>query len=100
MEIILRQLEKLETIIEKQNILSKEILTLEEASEYLLLSKSCIYKMTSNKEVPYYIPGGKKIYFRRSELDRWILESRITPANEISLIIDKRLSKNSNQLKS
>lgn len=82
MEIILKKLEKLEVLIERQYILSKEILTLEEAAEYLQLSKSCLYKMTSSKEVPYYVPGGKKIYFRRIELENWILNSKVNSVNE------------------
>jgi excisionase family DNA binding protein len=100
MDKILTKIEDLKIILAKQIILSKEILTLDEAALYLLLSKSCIYKMTSNKEIPYYVPGGKKIYFRRSELDKWIIESRITPMNEINLFSEKKSGKNSNNLKS
>ena len=99
MEIIITQLKKLETLIERQNILNKEVLTLEEAAQYLLLSKSCIYKMTSNKEVPYYIPGGKKIYYRRTELDKWIFNSRVTPVDEICLGIESYLGGTSKSLK-
>jgi excisionase family DNA binding protein len=83
MEIILKKLEKLEVLIERHYILSKEILSLEEAAEYLKLSKSCLYKMTSAKEIPYYVPGGKKIYFRRIELDNWILNSKVNSVNEL-----------------
>lgn len=100
MDKILTKIEDLEILLTKQIILRKEILTLDELALYLLLSKSCIYKMTSNKEIPYYIPGGKKIYFKRSEIDNWIIESRVTPINEISLILDKRLSKITNKLES
>jgi excisionase family DNA binding protein len=82
MEIILKKLAKLEVLIERQYILSKEILSLEEAAEYLKLSKSCLYKMTSAKEISYYVPGGKKIYFRRIELDNWILNSKVNSVNE------------------
>ncbi len=79
------KIENLELLIKKQGVLGKEILTLEAAAEYLQLSKSCVYKMTSNKELPYYVPGGKKIYFRRTELDKWIFGSRVTPVDEIKL---------------
>lgn len=93
MEIILKKLEKLEDFIKSQNILSKEILTLEEAAEYLHLSKSCVYKATSNKEIPYYVPGGKKLYFKRTELDKWVFNSRVTPTVEMDLEIGSYLSK-------
>jgi excisionase family DNA binding protein len=99
MEEFQKKIDGLEILLKRQNILNKEILTLEEAAEYLVLSKSCIYKMTSNKEVPHYIPGGKKIYFKKTELDRWILESRVTPVNEISMEMKSYLCGTSKSLK-
>lgn len=83
MEIIIQKLNELELIIKRQPNLSKEVLTLEEAAEYLQLSKSCLYKMTSNKEISHYVPGGKKIYFRRSELDDWVFNSKVSSVNEL-----------------
>ena len=94
-----RKIDGLEILLKRQNILNKEILTLEEAAQYLVLSKSCIYKMTSNKEIPHYIPGGKKIYFKKTELDRWILEGRVTPVNEISMKMKSYLCGTSKSLK-
>jgi len=93
MEIILKKLEKLEVLIERQYILSKEILSLEEAAQYLQLSKSCLYKMTSRKEVNYYVPGGKRIYFRRSELETWILNSRVNSVNDLETNMEVYLSR-------
>jgi excisionase family DNA binding protein len=98
MEEFQKKIDGLEILLKRQNILNKEILTLEEAAQYLVLSKSCIYKMTSNKEIPHYIPRGKKIYFRRIELDRWILESRVTPVNEIGMEIKSYLCGTSKSL--
>ena len=98
MENILTKIENLEVLIKRQNILSKEVLTLEETAEYLQLSKSCIYKMTSNKEIPFYTPGGKKIYFRRTELEQWILNSRVAPSVEISIEIESYLGRTSKSL--
>lgn len=59
-----------------------EILSLSEASEFLKLSKSCVYKLTSAKKIPHFVPGGKRIYFKKSDLENWILNSRITPISE------------------
>jgi excisionase family DNA binding protein len=93
MEIILKKLEKLEVLIERQYILSKEILSLEEAAEYLQLSKSCLYKMTSSKEIPYYVPGGKKIYFKRNELDNWVFKSKVNSVNEFDIEAESYLGR-------
>ena len=48
------------------------ILTTEAACKYLNMKKSMLYKKTSAKEIPYYKPEGKKMYFVREELDRWM----------------------------
>jgi len=47
--------------------------TIIEASEYLNLSKSYLYKLTSKREIAYYKPNGKKIYFTKADLDGWLL---------------------------
>ena len=90
-----------ELIIETQKLeyLQKEILTFKEAAKFLSLSESALYKLTSKKEIPHYIPGGKKIYFKKTELDRWILESRVTPVNEISMEMKSYLCGTSKSLK-
>ncbi len=61
----------------------KEFITVDELADYLGLSKSAVYKITSKKEIPFYNPGGKKIYFKRIEVDAWIETSRVAPDSEI-----------------
>ena len=41
----------------------KEVLTTAEASAYLGISESYIYKLTSLKQIPHYKPNGKLVYF-------------------------------------
>lgn len=93
MELFQKQLDRIEVLIEKQNILKKEILSLEEAAEYLQLSKSCLYKITSSKEIQHYVPGGKKIYFRREELDSWVLNSKVRSINEFDVETESYLGR-------
>ena len=68
---------------EKQREKGEEILSLNEAAKYLSASKSFVYKMTSQKLIPHYIPGGKKIYFKKSDLEDWLLKNRIPPSSEL-----------------
>jgi excisionase family DNA binding protein len=93
MELFQQQLDRIEALLKKQNALAKEVLTLEEAAEYLQLSKSCLYKMTSNKEISHYVPGGKKIYFRRTELDNWVFNNKVTPISEFDNDIEDYLGR-------
>ncbi|MFN4149381.1 MAG: helix-turn-helix domain-containing protein [Candidatus Sericytochromatia bacterium] len=91
--------ENSETLLKKQNVLEKEFLTLEEAADYLSLSKSAMYKMTSKKEIPFYNPGGKKIYFKREELNNWIISSKVYSSLEVELDVTSYLSRNNKNLK-
>lgn len=55
--------------LESKLYMLREMLTVEEAANYLGVSKSQIYLMTSNKEITYYKPSGKVIYIDKRELD-------------------------------
>lgn len=82
-EIILQKLNNIETMLQEQNILKKDVLNLNEACSYLDMSASHLYKMTSQKLIPHFCPQGKKLYFRRLELDEWLLRNRQTSTDEI-----------------
>lgn len=68
------------------NIIStqKEVLTSNEAARYLGISKSYLYKLTMNREIPHYKPMGKMCYFNRVELESWLQSNRVATADEIS----------------
>lgn len=55
----------------------KEVLTTAEASAYLGISESYIYKLTSLKQIPHYKPNGKLVYFNRKELCEWAMRNQI-----------------------
>ena len=52
-----------------------EILDVNKACQFLGVSKSTIYKKTSDREIPHS-KVGKRLYFKRSELIEWISEGR------------------------
>ena len=58
------------------DIYTKKILTLEEATQFLGYSKSTIYKLTSSGILPFSKPNGKKIYFERDLLEKWMLSNK------------------------
>ena len=68
-------IEKLEKLLENQRIQQKEILSFKEAQEYLNVSKSFLYKLTSKGDITYFKPNGKLIYFKKSDLDEWMLQN-------------------------
>ena len=93
MELVQKELQQIKQFIKEQSILRKEILTLEEITWYLGLSKSSVYKLTSKREIPFYSPGGKKLYFKKSEIDNWVYESKITPISEVGNEVENYLSR-------
>lgn len=62
---------------------TREIMTAPEAAQYLNMRLSHLYRLTMNKEIPYYKPRGKVMYFRRAELDNWVFSNRIPTNGEI-----------------
>lgn len=81
--LILEKLEKLEQRIGEQNLLMKEVLNFNDACNYLDISASHLYKLTSQKSIPHFCPQGKKLYFNRTELDEWLQRNRQSSTDEI-----------------
>lgn len=69
--------------IEAAALSQKNVLTFDEASRYIGVSKSDLYKRTSNREIPHFKPRGKMIYFDRVELENWL---RTNPVKTLELI--------------
>ena len=82
-ENILNKLTSIERRLMEQNLLQIEIFTFAETCLYLDLSSSHLYKLTSSNTIPCYCPQGKKLYFRRSELDLWLTRSRSASTAEV-----------------
>lgn len=73
---------KLEELEELTLLSAKEMLTIDEASKYLGMSKDYLYIMTCKKQIPYYKPNGKRLYFKKTELNEWLQRNRVTPVEE------------------
>jgi excisionase family DNA binding protein len=78
-----KRFDSLEKLIKEQSIHQKEVLNFNEACQYLELSQSHLYKLTSAANIPFYKPNGKKLYFKREELENWLLRNRSTSSDEI-----------------
>ena len=69
--------------LEKQVFCTKNVLSFEEASRFLNLSKSYLYKLTSGNLIPHYKPQGKMLYFEREELEAWLRRNPIKTRAQI-----------------
>ncbi len=61
---------------------SEEILNLDEAADLLDLSKNTIYQKTSKNRIPFF-KRGRKLYFKRSELLKWIEAGKQKTVEEV-----------------
>jgi excisionase family DNA binding protein len=102
-EIILERLNSIETLIReitgKEKVvvsapMTNEIFDAEKASDYLSLKKSTLYKLTAQREIPHY-KNGKKLYFKRVELDEWITTNRVATKEEINKMATEYLLRSS-----
>jgi excisionase family DNA binding protein len=78
-----QSLEKRMSEIEEQLFIHKNVLSFEEASKFLNLSKSYLYKLTSGGLIPHYKPQGKMLYFEKAELEEWLRQNPVRTKQEI-----------------
>lgn len=62
---------------------TKEVLTLEEASAFLGIAKSTLYKMTHTNVIPYFKPAGKLIFFEKKALLDWVRGAKALSEEEL-----------------
>lgn len=69
--------------IERLLVSRKKVLTFEEACDYTGISRSYLYKLTSQAKIPFSKPNGKVIFFDKDKLDTWLLQNSSKSVAEI-----------------
>jgi len=80
--LILERLDRLERLL----MANKEVLTFEETCDYMGISRSYLYKLTSAGRIPHSKPNGKLIFFERKKIVDWLLQNERRPIPEIETI--------------
>ena len=93
-EEIIQKLNSIETMLLEQTLLKKEVLNFNEACQYLAVSQSHLYKLTSSKQIPHFCPQGKKLYFNRGELDDWLQRNKNVTTDSIEKAATDYIIKN------
>jgi excisionase family DNA binding protein len=55
----------------------KNILSFKESIEFMDVSKSFLYKLTSEGRINFFKPNNGKIYFRKEDLENWMMQNEI-----------------------
>ena len=61
----------------------KNILTVEDLMDYTGFSQKQIYKLTSTRRIPHYKPSGRKLFFKKDEIDEWITLGKVKTLKEL-----------------
>ena len=75
-------MQKLESIEKMALLGAKNVLDIDDACLLTGMSKGHLYKLTSNRGIPHY-KNGRKLYFKREELEKWMLDERVKTNEEI-----------------
>jgi DNA binding domain, excisionase family len=57
--------------------IEKEILSFKESIEFMDVSKSFLYKLTSEGRISFFKPNNGKIYFKKEDLENWMMQNEV-----------------------
>ena len=89
-----KTLEKRVEELEQMLFLTKNVFSFDEASKFLNLSKSYLYKLTSGNLIPHYKPQGKMLFFERADLEAWLRQNPIKTQAQIEQAAQKYILSN------
>lgn len=97
---ILKKVERLESLISELQLQSKpeaqnHWLSIDELCEYLPgnPAKATIYDKVSKRTIPFHKEaGGKRLAFRKSEIDTWLMSQRRKTITELKEEVSKSIS--------
>lgn len=64
--------------------MNEDFITFDAACEYLGITSGQMYQYTHRKILPFYKPFGKKLYFKKSELNAVIGSGRVATNAEVA----------------
>lgn len=82
LDVRLGKIEKMQSQIGEMLSAQKPILNLDELSAFSGLSKSHLYKLTSNNKIPYY-KQSKHCFFDREEIVAWLKEHPVKTDSDL-----------------
>lgn len=72
----------------------KQILSFRESVEFMDVSKSFLYKMTSEGRINFFKPNNGKIYFRREDLENWMMQNEVKSITSLEESINVKMNGN------
>ncbi len=89
-----KRLDKIEeTFSSEKSNNSEDIMTVDEAAEYLKINKGTLYRYTSTNKIPFY-KTGKRIYFKREHLNEYMTRYYCSSQDDIERMANEYMLKN------
>lgn len=76
-------LQKLERIEQLTLLGAKDVFNMDDLVAYTGLTKGYLYRLVCERAIPYYKGNGKMNYFKRDDVNAWLLRNRIKSQAEI-----------------
>ena len=95
-EIILEKLSSIEKAIEKLKTASnddEDFMTIKQVSIFIGLAKPTVYGLVHKRQIPYF-KASKRLYFKKSDIVKWITSSKLTTKEELNQLADGYIFKN------
>lgn len=70
-------------VADRLGVNSKEVLTAREACRYMGVTYGYLGKLTMRRAVPFSKPMGKYRFFRRADLEKWLMSNRVATGEEL-----------------
>lgn len=71
----------------------KKILSFKEAVSFMDVSKSFLYKLTSEGRINFFKPNNGKIYFRKEDLENWMMQNEMKSITSLEESIIEKMKK-------
>lgn len=72
----------------------KQILSFKEALSFMDVSNSLLYKLTSQGSITFFKPNNGKLYFRKEDLENWMMQNEQKSVDSQREHYDEKIFKN------
>lgn len=75
---------KLERIEQLTLLGAKDVFNKDYVAAYTGFTKGYIYRLVSERAIPFFKGGGKMNFFKRDDVNAWLLQNRVSSQSEIA----------------
>ena len=84
---------ELKEMIQSLKAQTKQVMNLSEAASYLGVTETILRGWNEHRKIPYSKPGGKLIFYKKADLDKFIDKNKVLSAEQISAHTEKHFAK-------